>query len=38
MKHDPNTRVIQRPPADDVVYRQRVNNISILSIIIIQNR
>ncbi|UJR10079.1 hypothetical protein I4U23_014301 [Adineta vaga] len=24
MKHDPNTRVIHRPPADDVVYRQRV--------------
>ncbi len=27
MKRDPNTRIIQRPPQDDVVYRQRVNNI-----------
>lgn len=25
MKHDPNTRVVQRPPQDDVVYKQRVN-------------
>ncbi|CAF0747048.1 unnamed protein product [Adineta ricciae] len=24
MKHDPNTRVIHRPPENDVVYRQRV--------------
>ena len=25
MKHDPNTRVVQRPPQDDVVYKQRVS-------------
>jgi hypothetical protein len=38
MKRDPNTRIVQRPPQDDVVYRQRVNNIIILSILIIDYR
>jgi len=25
MKRDPNTRIVNRPPQDDVVYKQRVN-------------
>lgn len=29
MKHDPNTRVVQRPPQEDVVYKQRVSENSI---------
>ncbi len=39
MKHDPNTRVVQRPPQEDVIYKQRVsenecffNYVSIFSI------
>jgi hypothetical protein len=27
MKRDPNTRVVQRPPEGDVVYKQRVSKI-----------
>jgi hypothetical protein len=29
MRRDPNTRVIHRPPGDDVLYKQRVNNMII---------
>ncbi len=25
MRRDPNTRVVQRPPQEDVVYKQRVS-------------
>ncbi len=32
MKHDPNTRVVQRPPQEDVVYKQRVRENSIFSL------
>jgi len=30
MKRDPNTRVVQRPPHEDVVYKQRVSEILFL--------
>jgi hypothetical protein len=30
MKRDPNTRVVQRPPQEDVVYKQRVSKILFL--------
>ncbi len=30
MRRDPNTRVVHRPPGDDVVYKQRVNNMIMI--------
>ncbi|CAF4922962.1 unnamed protein product, partial [Rotaria socialis] len=34
MKRDPNTRIVQRPPQEDIVYKQRVNE-SVMSIYIL---
>lgn len=33
MRRDPNTRIVQRPPAEDVVYKQRVSHLSLVKLI-----